>query len=61
MQKSLTETYRHTKISQYHLTGKENNHAENVFLNLNLAIAHYSGCFVVANLTTRLIDYMRGL
>ena len=31
------------------------------FLNLNLAIAHYSGCFVVTNLTTRLIDYTRGL
>ena len=31
LQKGLTETYRHTKISQYHLTGKENSHNKNFF------------------------------
>ena len=60
LQKDLIETHCHTKIGQYYFTGKENSHAKNIFLNPNLAIVHYSGCFVV-NLITKLIEYMTGL
>ena len=59
MYESISETLSYLKISKRYFWAYEKSSDKNPFLNLNIAIVLYGGCFVGEHLINELTDFMK--